>query len=264
MAALTRLRRGAAPHQVENEAAEIVNTLEEARVANGLQEVCAARRALVAGLGIVALQQLTGQPSVLYYQKTVFELAGFRDLASSASVIIGAAKLLATLVAVSFVDRFGRRPLLFAGIGMMLAALLTLACGFGLGTQAGDGTLVLAPGWPAIVVLALVVYVCGYQIGFGPIAWLMISEVFPLKTRTQALSLAVLLNFGTNLVMTFALKHIQGCFDALLPGRGGALLFALYAAFCALSLLFVYAAVPETKGKSLEEIESMLRPTPLL
>ena len=101
------------------------------------------------------------------------------------------AKLLATLVAVRNVDRFGRRPLLFAGIAMMLLALLTLAAAFALSTtppnaaaSGGGGAVTLPPGWPPAVVLALIAYVSGYQVGFGPVSWLTISEVFPLRVRS--------------------------------------------------------------------------------
>ena len=95
--------------------------------------------------------------------------------------------------------------------------------------------------------------------GFGPIAWLLISEIFPLRTRTRALSAAVLVNFGFNLLMTFALQPLQEAFDRLQPGRGASYLFLLYALLCIVSLAFVRLAVPETKGKTLEQIEAMLR-----
>ena len=258
-AALTELRRGEPRYAIERELAEIVATLAEGDGGGGgCGEVLRARRALVAGIGLVLLQQLTGQPSVLYYQTIIFTDAGFGDWAPYASVIVGAAKLVATCVAVLIVDRCGRRPLLFAGISMMLAALLALAAAFLAATVGADGAVSLPGGWPTVVVGALMLYVCGYQVGFGPVAWLMISEVFPLRTRTRALSVAVLVNFGSNLLCTFTLQGLQDAFDALAPGRGIAYLFVLYAALCAVSLGFVQQCVPETKGKTLEEIEAML------
>lgn len=173
-------------------------------------------------------------------------------------MLVGLAKLLATLVTVRCVDSFGRRPLLFVGIGMMLSALLLLGAAFQSATPGADGTL-LGAGWAPAVVAAFVAYVCGYQVGFGPIAWLLISEIFPLRTRTRALSAAVLVNFGFNLIMTFALQPLQAAFDRMQPGRGASYLFFLYALICVVSLAFVHLAVPETKGKSLEQIEAMLR-----
>ena len=81
----------------------------------GCAEVLQARKALIAGLGLVLLQQVTGQPSVLYYQETIFRDAGFGEMAAYASVIVGAAKLCATMFTVLQVENYGRRPLLFAG-----------------------------------------------------------------------------------------------------------------------------------------------------
>ena len=128
----------------------------------GWAEILSARRALTAGLGLVMLQQLTGQPSVLYYQEAIFRDAGFGAAAASSSVIVAAAKLAATLATVLTVDRFGRRPLLFVGISMMLGALLVLAAAFALSHQEGGATE-LPDGLALVVVCALMLYVCGYQ-----------------------------------------------------------------------------------------------------
>ena len=166
--------------EIAAEIDEIVATL-QAESGGSCAELLRSRRALVAGLGLVLLQQVTGQPSVLYYQTAIFEDAGFGSLAASASVIVGAAKLLATLVTVFQVDRFGRRPVLFIGISMMLGALLLLTAAFQSATpRAGGGPGAVAlqelsiqgvrqsGAWPSLVVLALVVYVCGYQVGCRP------------------------------------------------------------------------------------------------
>ena len=136
-------------------------------------EVFEARRALLAGMGIVLLQQVTGQPSVLYYQETIFRGAGFGDLAAYASVIVGGSKLLATLFTVARVDQYGRRPLLFVGISMMFMSLVVLAISFHQQGSPGQGSPVFAKAasgddvfdpWPIAIVSALIVYVCGYQV----------------------------------------------------------------------------------------------------
>ena len=95
--------------------------------------------------------------------------------------------------------------------------------------------------------------------GFGPISWLIISEVFPLAARTKALSVAVCVNFGSNLLFAVSLKSTQQALDSLLPNGGMALLFSVYAFFCVGSITFVSRSVPETRGKTLEQIEAMLR-----
>lgn len=238
------------------------------RSGGGCAELLQARRALIAGLGLVLLQQVTGQPSVLYYQESIFRDAGFGDVAPYASVIVGGTKLLATLFTVLKVEDYGRRPLLFAGITMMLTSLVALAVAFHQRPQPPPAPLHFlhlgAPPPPTtnlasvVIVAALMVYVCGYQVGFGPIAWLMISEVFPLKMRATALSMAVTVNFGFNLLATFTLPSIQHAFDLIEPGKGIAWLFALYAILCVVSLVFTAVYVPETKGKSLEQIEEEL------
>jgi sugar porter (SP) family MFS transporter len=257
---------------VRAELNSIQNTLAAEKGATGsCSETLQARRALVAGLGLVLLQQVTGQPSVLYYQEAIFRDAGFGDLAAWSSVIVGVAKLLATLFTVSRVDDYGRRPLLFAGISMMLVALLALAVAFDAKAElaagsAGNAVLSgimsaekMTAVVPAAIVVSLMVYVCGYQVGFGPIAWLMISEVFPLRTRAAALSIAVSVNFGFNLLVTFTLPTIQTAFDTIDPGKGAVWLFTTYAILCAISIAFTAQYVPETKGKTLEQIEAELR-----
>lgn len=95
------------------------------------------------------------------------------------------------------------------------------------------------------------VYVSGYQVGFGPIAWLLISEVFPLKVRGAALSLAAIVNFSSNIIMTLTQQVLQ---DAV--GASGT--FFGYFALTLVSLCFVWGIVPETKGKTLEQIEADL------
>ena len=123
------------------------------------------------------LSRLTARP-LRTYQEAIFRGAGFGASSAASSVVVGAAKLCATLVAVLTVERCGRRPLLFAGIGMMLAGLLVLAAAFATSPGAhpdGGGALELSGGWPRLVVGALMLYVCGYQVGFGPISWLSVT-----------------------------------------------------------------------------------------
>jgi len=260
--ALARFRSTSTQESVEREVNEIVMLLEEAAGA-GTQstwgDLFKAKRALVAGLGLVLLQQVTGQPSVLYYQNDILLQAGFGDNSALAALGVSFAKLIATLCTVVTVDKFGRRPLLFVGITMMFVALVVLVIGFQLAEQSADPSKVVLTGpWPVIVLSALVLYVAGYQVGFGPIAWLLISEVFPLNSRTAALSLAVVVNFGFNLLATLTLAPLQSAFDSIQPGRGASYLFMIYAAFCLVSLYFVKTCVPETKGKTLEQIEREL------
>mmetsp|Transcript_90599 Transcript_90599/g.251938 ORF Transcript_90599/g.251938 Transcript_90599/m.251938 type:complete len:507 (-) Transcript_90599:91-1611(-) len=217
---------------------------------------------LLVGCGVVLLQQVTGQPSVLYYATNIFKSAGFGSTAALQSVFVGLVKLLATLFTVWQVDRFGRRPLLLGGIGMMVVALALLAASFLHTSCSAPGTSIAAcseadirlpHGWAAVTVAALMLYVTGYQVGFGPIAWLLISEIFPLKVRGSALSVAAMVNFGSNLALTLYTALLM---ELLTPSG----LFLAFLVLGGASLVFVWALVPETKGKSLEEIEAIMAP----
>ncbi|KAM0941364.1 putative major facilitator, sugar transporter, major facilitator superfamily [Dioscorea sansibarensis] len=202
----------------------------------------ASLKAFIIGGGLVLFQQITGQPSVLYYAASILQSAGFSAAADAAkvSVVIGLFKLLMTGVAVLKVDDVGRRPLLIGGVGGIVLSLLLLGAYYkGLS------------GIPLVAVGALLLYVGSYQVSFGPISWLMVSEIFPIRTRGRGISLAVLTNFGSNALVTFAFSPLQE-----LLGAGN--LFLIFGAIALLSLLFVIFYVPETKGLSLEEIESKI------
>lgn len=244
--------------------AEVTCILEDVQAAaQGPQNVTwtaafAFPKPLAIGCGIVFLQQVTGQPSVLYFSDSIFKAAGFGNVAALSSTGVGAVKLIATLVTVWRVDDYGRRPLLLIGISTMLVALIIVALGF-LNRECKTGPIetcalddiTLPTGWAYAVVGALMAYVSGYQIGFGPIAWLLISEVFPLNVRGAAMSIAVMVNFGSNVLVTATLDTML---SALTPPG----VFFLYAVMSLISLLFVYFGIPETRGKTLEEIEAQL------
>ncbi|KAD3338528.1 hypothetical protein E3N88_34049 [Mikania micrantha] len=199
-------------------------------------------KAFVIGGGLVLFQQITGQPSVLYYAGQILQTAGFSAAADATrvSVVIGVFKLLMTSIAILKVDDLGRKPLLIGGISGITLSLLLLSAYYK-----------FLGGFPLIAVGALLLYVGCYQISFGPISWLMVSEIFPLRTRGKGISLAVLTNFGSNALVTFA-------FSPLKELLGAENLFLLFGAIAFLSLAFVLLYVPETKGLSLEEIENKI------
>eukprot|EP00413_Alexandrium_margalefii_P006635 CAMPEP_0204524452 /NCGR_PEP_ID=MMETSP0661-20131031/7384_1 /ASSEMBLY_ACC=CAM_ASM_000606 /TAXON_ID=109239 /ORGANISM="Alexandrium margalefi, Strain AMGDE01CS-322" /LENGTH=522 /DNA_ID=CAMNT_0051530209 /DNA_START=118 /DNA_END=1686 /DNA_ORIENTATION=+ len=219
------------------------------------------RRAMVVGCGLVLLQQVTGQPSVLYFATKIFQSAGFGHSAAKQSVGVGLVKLVATLFTVWKVDKYGRRILLFIGISLMAVALALLTGSFFHSycktphvkiTSCAVSNIYLPQRWAVTAVVALMLYVTGYQVGFGPITWVMISEIFPLKDRGSALSVAALVNFTSNIVITLVTPILM---DKLMPAG----LFTIFLALAVVSLLFVYVFVPETRGKSLEEIETLLK-----
>lgn len=163
------------------------------------------RRPLVAGTCLMLFQQITGQPSVLYYAASIFKAAGFSSswAATGVSLALGNFKLLMTCVAVVTVDSLGRRPLLLGGVGALVFSLVLLwVC--------AGGVLPLGPSGVAWTSLGgLLLYVGAYQLSFGPLSWLIVGEVFPLRVRSQAIALATLVNFSANFVVSLALPIMQ-------------------------------------------------------
>ncbi|KAJ9678499.1 hypothetical protein PVL29_020630 [Vitis rotundifolia] len=243
---LCRLRGPAigdsAPAQVD-EILDELSSIEETKEAS-LGEMFHGKclKALIIGGGLVLFQQITGQPSVLYYAASILESAGFSGAsdATRVSILLGLLKLIMTAVAVLVVDKVGRRPLLLGGVSGIVISLFLLGSYY---IYLGDA--------PAVAVIALLLYVGCYQLSFGPIGWLMISEIFPLRVRGRGLSIAVLVNFGANAIVTFSFSPLK----ALL---GAGVLFYGFGVIAVLSLLFIFFFIPETKGLSLEEIEAKL------
>jgi len=204
------------------------------------------RMALIVGIGLAILQQVTGINTVIYYAPTIFQFAGFHAAATAilATVGVGIINVIMTIVALQLVDRVGRRPLLLVGLCGMVFSLVALGIAFALPSQGG------LVGW--VSVISLCFYVASFAIGMGPVFWLLIAEIYPLKIRGLAMSTATMFNWGANLVIgiTFlTLIHVAG--------KSGT--FWIYGALGVLAWIFVYLWVPETKGKSLEEIEAYFR-----
>ena len=203
------------------------------------------RRALLIGVGLVLLQQLSGQPSVLYFANRIFENAG---LGFEAAVGVGVFKLLMTLVSAKLVENpnWGRKQLLLYGNAGITASLLGLSAIYTLGASSPDG-----PNQAAIITCILL-FVGGYQIGFGPITWLILSEIFPLRIRSAAVSTGTLANFGSNLLVALL-------FESEREQLGEGLLFFQFAVIAAAATVFTSQYVFETRGLSLEEIEEKLK-----
>ncbi|KAK4789399.1 hypothetical protein SAY86_020718 [Trapa natans] len=241
---LCRLRGPAIGDSAAEQVNEILDELsfvgeeKEASLAEMFRGKC--MKALVIGAGLVLFQQITGQPSVLYYAGSILQSAGFSAAsdATRVSILLGLLKLIMTGVAVLVVDKVGRRPLLLTGVSGIVISLVLLGSYY-----------IFLDDVPVIAVVGLLLYVGCYQVSFGPIGWLMISEVFPLRLRGRGLSIAVLVNFGANALVTFAFSPLK----ALL---GAGILFYVFGVIAVVSLLFIYFIVPETKGLTLEEIEA--------
>ncbi len=197
--------------------------------------------ALFIGISLAVLQQITGINTVIYYGPQIFQMAGIASASASifAQTLVGAVNCGMTLIAIFFVDRVGRKPLLYAGLSGMFVALAVLAYSFARPHLSGSlGTIALA---------SMMVYVGCFAFSFGPILWLLLSEIFPLPVRGLGMSLSTLANWvGNFLVSQFFLTMVERL------GRPAT--FGIYALLCIVTLLFVRSMVPETKRELLEEI----------
>ncbi len=201
------------------------------------------RRPLIIGIGLAIFQQFTGINTVIYYAPTIFQLAGLHSASAAilATVGVGVVNVLLTIVALRILDRAGRRPLLLWGLVGMVISLGVLGAAFLL---AGSSPIVA---WLAVISLAL--YVACFAIGLGPVFWLLISEIYPLKIRGRAMGVATMMNWGSNLIVALT-------FLSLLHSLGRSATFWLYGVIGILAWFFVYRLVPETKGRTLEQIDA--------
>ncbi len=204
------------------------------------------RPAMIIGIGLAIFQQVTGINTVIYYAPTIFQFAGFKSASSAilATIGVGIVNVLMTAVAIVLIDRIGRRPLLLTSLIGMALSLVMLGLAFWLPDQQSIKGLIAAG--------SLMLYVASFAIGLGPIFWLLISEIYPLKLRGLAMSVATDANWGSNLLITLT-------FLTLIQLLGATGTFWLYGLVTVLAWFFAYFMVPETKGKSLEEIEAHWR-----
>ena len=222
------------------------------------------RPALIIGAGIMFFQQFTGINTITYYAPTIFEMAGFG--ADSVQPVydailpalpLGFVNVLFTVVSIMLVDRWGRKPLLYLGLIGMTASLAVLGVVFTFYSSIGA----VAVKWAAFT--SMMIYIPSFAISLGPIAWLLISEVYPTKIRGFGMSIATMVNWVSNFIITNTFltlglvttgKMADPSGAGTLVNPGGA--FLIYGAIGILGLIFVYRYIPETKGHSLEYIEN--------
>ena len=197
------------------------------------------RRALLIAVVLAILQQITGINAVLYYAPRIFERAGFtRMSAIGQSTIVGVVNILFTIVAIALVDRVGRKPLLLTAAGGMGISLLLLGAAFK--SEAFSGSLILG---------LILLYIAFFAMAMGPIVWVVMAEIFPTRMRGSAMAIATVILWVSDFAVTLSFPVIA---DRLNESTA----FWLYAAMCAVDFVFMLAFLPETKGKTLEEIET--------
>src|SRR6202140_2810479 len=215
------------------------------------------KRVMIFGLGIAFIQQATGINAIFYYLPTIFASSGGELSTSFAqSVLVGLVNVGTTFVAIWLIDRLGRKPLLIFGLTGMTLSLLTIGWAFhaahaslGAGSEVSHGNVVL---------IAIITYVASFAISLGPVMWVLLSEIFPNEERAAAISVV---GFWNSLISA----SVTLMFPLELAIWGPAGTFLAFGLLAAAGLLFIVMLAPETKGKTLEELEGILtRPKPAL
>ncbi|MDR1527019.1 MAG: D-xylose transporter XylE [Dysgonamonadaceae bacterium] len=193
---------------------------------------------VIIGIFLSVFQQAIGINAVLYYSPRIFESAGAGD-GMIQTVIMGIVNIVFTVVAILTVDKFGRKPLLIIGsIGMAVGAFAVAICD-------NFGVKGIVP------VLSIIVYAAFFMMSWGPVCWVLISEIFPNTIRGQAVALAVAFQWIFNYIVSSTFPPLYD-FSPMVA-------YGLYGAMCILAAVFVWKWVPETKGKTLEEMNKLWR-----
>ena len=198
------------------------------------------RKPLALTVVLAIIQQVTGINTVLYYGSMIFgdHAASSRSQAIGMNVIVGLVNLLLTIAALFSIDRAGRRPL-----------LLTATAGMGVCLMIFAAVLAWMPGHPALALAALLGYVAFFAYGLGPGVWVCLAELFPNHIRGRAMSFATV-------VLWLAVSLVTATFLSLVQAFSAPVVFLAYALICGLSFGYIWARLPETKNRTLEEIQS--------
>jgi MFS family permease len=204
---------------------------------------------LAVGSGLAIFQQITGINTVIYYAPVIIQTAGISSASGAilATAGIGLVNVIVTVISMKLIDRTGRRPLLLAGISGMAITLAMMGLVFHGSNRAAEST-----GLAWLAVISMMVYVGCFAISLGPIFWLLISEIYPLRIRNSAEGVAATFNWGANLIVTLT-------FLTLVERLGPSLTFWVYGICAVAAWFFCYYFVPETKGRTLEQIEEFWR-----
>src|SRR3990167_1068008 len=233
--------------EIQREVAEIKSNLQQKQ--NGFQLLLTNsnfRRAIVLGIGLQFIQQLTGINVIMYYAPRIFKIAGFATTSGQmwGTVIVGVTNMLATFIAIAFVDKLGRKPIMYLGFVVMGLSMLSVGLLF-------NSDLEQSPVLGYYAIIALLLFIVGFAMSAGPIIWVICSEIFPLTGRDLGVTFSTTANWVSNAI-------IGGTFLTMLDKLGNGNTFLFYGGLQAFFILFFLFFVPETKGVSLEKIESNL------
>jgi SP family arabinose:H+ symporter-like MFS transporter len=231
---------GTEPATVEMKAVEQSISEEEK---SSYKEVFSKKMSPLIRMGIVVavFSQFTGINSIMYYAPMIFAKTGI-GIGDSLmqTVAVGGVNVIFTFVAIKYIDKFGRKPLLIAGCTGMAISLFVLAVAFYL--HEFGGFLILA---------FVLVYIASFAASLGPITWVFIAEIYPNRLRSEAMSVAVVSLWAAVFVVSLT-------FPYMLNALGGGTAFLVFGSMCVVYLVFLITKLPKTKGKSLEELERIL------
>jgi SP family arabinose:H+ symporter-like MFS transporter len=210
----------------------------------------AMRLVLMVGIGVAVLQQITGINSVFFYAPMIFEQSGIgTDASFMQAILVGIVNIVFTVLAILLIDRLGRRPLLGFGLVGIAISMLLLAYGFDAATYTESGELIDINA--TLILFGILGFVASFSFSLGPVMWVLFSELFPNKIRGIAISFVGLINSSVSFL-------VQLVFPWELENFGNSTTFLIYGLFAIVGFVFVMKVVPETKGRTLEELEAEL------
>ncbi len=199
------------------------------------------RPLLSIGVLLAVFSQFSGINSIMYYAPIIFQKMGNQtNAALMQTIAVGAVNLTFTIVSLKLIDRWGRRPLLIVGAVGMAVSLSVMAGAFFL--RYFEGYLIL---------VFILLFIASFAVSIGPVSWVVIAEIFPNRLRSKAMSVAIVSLWTSTFLVSLT-------FPVILDRLGGGAAFSIFAVMCVLLLVYVIFRLPETKGKSLEELERIL------
>ena len=200
---------------------------------------------IVIGIFLSLFQQFVGINVVLYYAPEIFKSMGSgTDTALLQTIIVGAVNLVFTVLAIMTVDKIGRKPLMIIGAFGMAVSM------FALGTSFSTESIGI------VALICILVYVASFAMSWGPVVWVLLSEIFPNKIRGRALAVAVAVQWISNYLVSWTFPMMDKN-SYLLEKFNHGFAYWIYGLMAVLAMLFVWKFVPETKGKTLEEMEGL-------
>ncbi|MBZ4014834.1 MFS transporter [Streptomyces purpurogeneiscleroticus] len=223
-----------------------------ARTGGGWAELAVpwVRRVFLIGLGLAVIQQITGINTIMYFAPTILQQTGLGSQAAlTATIANGVVAVLASAFSLYLIGRVGRRPLLITGQLGIVASLIAIGVAFSFHAEPGTGASTLRS---YLILARMLAFLVFQQAAVSPVTWVMLSEIFPIKIRGLGMGAAVLLLWLVNALVTFT-------FPILLAGVGGTTTFLVFAALNVLAAAAAARKIPETRNRSLEQIEEHFR-----